>query len=110
MTYMTLIYCINYKIINTKSWDSSVGPGYTLDDQDTVIQFPGKARTFLFWSAARLTVQSTLPPARWVPEKLFLGVMQPEHEDSMHLHLVLMSKQEYVQLHVQSLYIFTVGA
>jgi len=54
-------------------------------------------------------MQPTLPPAQWVPENFFLELMQLKHEDSMHLHLVLMSKQECVQLHVQSLYIFTVG-
>jgi len=30
MTYMTLIYCISYEIINTKSWDSSVSAGTRL--------------------------------------------------------------------------------
>lgn len=55
-------------------------------------------------------MQPTLPPVQYAPENIFLGVMWPEHEDSMHLHLVLMSKQECVQQHhVQSLYIFTVG-
>jgi len=30
MMYKTLIYCINYNIINTKSWDSSVSAGTRL--------------------------------------------------------------------------------
>lgn len=54
-------------------------------------------------------MQPSLPPVQCAPENLLLGVMQPEHEDRIHLHPGLMSKQECVQLHVQSLYIFTVG-